>query len=151
VEVILVKGGEIDFIVAGTGKREKTIVLPSGYGLAHYIGNVEGDDSGKNLGKCSLYFGPIRTTQERVEELPREVAKYFGNDYDAKIAHIDIPNGRWDSHSHITEIVYYRPGRYAEDWRHEFSKPVTLFKQGRWWKLKLPKDCSVTWKGIERP
>lgn len=146
--MILVKGGEIELFTVGPDGREKTIVLPSGYGLAHYVGS---DDEGRSLGKCSLYFGPIRTTQERVEELPSEVAKYFGNDYDAKIALVDIPEGRWDSHSHVTEIVYFRPGEYADDWHHVFEKPVPLFKQGRWWKLKLPNECIVTHRGIERP
>lgn len=146
---ILVKGGEIDlYVLRPRSTREHTLVLPTGYGMCHYVGD---DDYGKSLGNCALFFGPIIVTNERVEEVPKEASRYFGDDYDARKALLDIPDGKWNPHGHVVEIIYYRPGRYAADWKHEFAEPVPLFKQGRWWKLKLPKDCSVTYRGIERP
>lgn len=141
---ILVKGGEIDFITETLDGREHTIVLPTGYGMIH-------DPSGRSLDKCSLFFGPIHVTQERIGKLPPEASRYFGSDYDARKARIDVPAGKWKSVGRVKEIIYYRPGEFEGDWRHEFKEPVTLEVQGRWYRLKLPDNCEITWRGIVRP
>jgi hypothetical protein len=141
---VLVKGGEIDLTVEHDDGREHTLVLPTGYGMIH-------DPSGRSLDKCSLFFGPIVVTQERIKRLPKSASQYFGDDYDARKARIDVPAGRWKSVGRVKEIIYYRPGAYEGDWHHEFSEPQPLDEQGRWYRMKLPRDCRVTWRGIERP
>ncbi|HTQ47931.1 MAG TPA: hypothetical protein VMI75_34475 [Polyangiaceae bacterium] len=144
---ILVKGGEVDLILVDDNRsrrKSNTIVLPTGYGMCH-------DESGRNLPRCSVFFGPIVVTDERVEKLPKDAALYFGDDYEARKARIDVPDGKWKSVGKVTEIIYYRPGRYEHDWRHEFETPVALFKQGRWYAMKLPRGCRVTWRGFEKP
>jgi len=137
---ILIKGGEVDLVDV----KGNTIVLPSGYGLCH-------DESGKKLPRCSLFIGPVLVSKERVEKLPPDAARYFGDDYEGLKARIDIPSGQWKSVAEIREIVYFRPGEFADDWQHEFKPPVPLLKQGRWYQLKLPSGCKVTWRGIEKP
>ena len=144
---ILVKGGEVDLILVDDEENYlsgNTIVLPAGYGMCH-------DESGRNLPKCSLFFGPIQTTAERVSKLPKNAAQYFGGDYEGLKARIDVPSGKWNSVGRVKEILYYRPGRYEGDWRHEFEVPVALFRQGRWYRMQLPRGCVVTWRGIEKP
>lgn len=138
--MIIVLGGEVDLYTTD----EHTIAMPKGYGLVW-------DDDGKSLGKCSLFLGPIHTTNEEVENISPLARKWFGDEYVARKATIDVPDGPWDPVGRVREIVYFRPGEYADDWRHEFKPPVKLLKQGRWYRLKLPKDCSVTYRGIERP
>lgn len=144
---LMVLGGEIDLDTVDSRGRGNPIVIPSGYGLCF-------DPSGADLPRCSCFIGPIVTTTERANErrrkLPKFAANWFGDDYEARIARVDIPDGRWDSHGRVTDIIYYRPGRFADDWHHEFEKPVALFKQGRWWKLNLG-DCKIDWRGIVTP
>jgi hypothetical protein len=141
---ILVKGGEVDFILDRPDGREHTLVLPTGYGMVH-------DVSGRFLDKCSLFFGPVKCTQQRIEKLPKSARDYFGDDYDARKARIDVPGGKWKSVGRVKEIIYYRPGEYEGDWRHEFSEDAPLEQNGRWYRLRLPRDCRITWRGIERP
>lgn len=138
--MILVKAAEIDFVL----EAGNTIELPAGYGMAH-------DVDGEKLDKCSLFFGPVEVTKNEVENLPPEVSAYFGSLYVARRGVIDVPEGRWKSLGRVTEIVYYRPGRYEGDWKHAFSSPQPLYRQRAWLWLRLPNDCRVTWKGIERP
>lgn len=137
--MIYVLGGEIDLYLSGGN----TIVSPSGYGLCL-------DPSGEDLDLCSVFIGPIVTTDDRVEELPKWARDWFGSDYEARKAHVDIPSRGWKSVGQVEEIVYFRPGRYQDDWTHEFSSPVPLFKSGRWSKIELG-DCKVNWRGIVSP
>jgi hypothetical protein len=141
---ILVKGGEVDLIMRHDNGREHTLVLPKGYGMVH-------DPSGRFLDKCSLFFGPVVVTQERIGKVPKSAVEYFGEGYDAKKARIDVPAGKWKSVGVVTEIIYYRPGEYEGDWKHEFSEPQHLEQNGRWYRMKLPRGCRITWRGIERP
>jgi hypothetical protein len=137
---IYIKAGEVDLYM----DDGNTIVFPSDYGMAH-------DVSGRSLDECSLFFGPVRVTQRRVDPIPEKASQYFGDDYDAKIAVIDVPTQEWNLVGHVEEIVYFRPGKYEEVWRHEFDPPQPLFKSGDWFQMQLPDDCVLTWKGIERP
>lgn len=141
---IYIKAGEVDLYVIDDDGECNTIVFPSDYGMAH-------DVSGESLDECSLFFGPVRVSQERVDPIPEKAAAYFGEDYDAKIAVIDVPTQGWNLVGHVEEIVYFRPGKYEEVWRHPFEPPQPLFKSGDWFQMQLPDDCVLTWKGIERP
>lgn len=141
---LMVLGGEIDLDTIDLRGRGNTIVLPTGYGLCF-------DPSGRSLDKTALYAGPVEITNERIEKLPSFAKDWFGSDYEALKAYVDIPSSEWDSHAHVVAITYFRPGRYADDWFHEFSEPVPLLKQGRWYLMKLPRDCRITWRGIESP
>jgi len=145
---LMVLGGEIDLDTVDSRGRGNPIVIPSGYGLVF-------DPSGRSLDRSSLYVGPIVTTDERVEKLPPFAKDWFGSDYEARKAHVDIPSSGWDSHAHVVAITYFRPGGdrrgYSDDWFHEFSRPVSLFKQGRWYRMDLGRGCKITWRGIERP
>lgn len=138
--MIFVLGGEVELdLIDGN-----TIVTPRGYGLCF-------DPSGKELHRCSVFIGPIVTSNEKVESLPDWAEKWFGSDYQGRKARVDIPEKGWKSVGQAEDILYFRPGEHAADWLHKFSKPVPISKSGRWYRMKLPKDCRITWRGIERP
>ena len=142
--VICVLGGEIDLLTTDTKGRENTIVCPSGYGLLF-------DPDGKSLGNCRRVCGSNRRYAESALENFRSLPR-IGSVTTTKLELLALTSldGRWDSHGRVKEIIYFRPGKYADDWHHEFEKPVALFKQGRWWKLKLG-DCKIDWRGIVTP
>ncbi len=138
---VLVKAGEIDLYLA----NGNTMVLPPGYGMVH-------DTDGAILDKCSLFFGPIDATDERPSgEIPSDARDYFGGEYELRIARVDVPEGKWNLVGHVSEIVYYRPGRHEGDWHHVFERPQELYEQARWLWLRFPDDCRVTYRGIEKP
>jgi hypothetical protein len=121
-----------------------TIVIPSSYGLIH-------DESGEQLERCSLFIGPFDDAGPFDGELTGAAADYFGTDYKARLAEFDVPDGTWDSVGQVAEILYYRPGAYEDDWKHSFSSPVPLYALGPWYRIALPSDCKVNWRGIVRP
>ena len=138
---VLVKAGEVDLWM-DDGRH--LIGCPEGYGLVH-------DESGETLDRCSLFVGPIETTDEPVSELPTDASVYFGSDYEARKARIDVPDGKWNPLGQVRSIVYFRPGRYEGDWTHDFDPPVPLYEQGDWLLIKLPPNCKVNFRGIVYP
>ena len=138
--MILVKAGAVDLYLDGGG----AIALPPDLAMIH-------DESGAQLDRCSLFFGPFEDGGAFEGQLPKHAADYFGSEYDARIARIDVPGSGWDPVGRVSEIVYYRPGRYEGDWWHEFAHPVDLFASGAWYRIQLPPDCKVNWRGIVRP
>lgn len=138
---VLVKGGRVDLYL---DDREAPIVLPPEYGLIH-------DPSGQMLDKCSLFVGPIEATDEPVSEIPPEAVEYFGNDYEVRKAFVDIPEEGWNLEARVVEIVYFRPGKLEDDWKHKFGAPQDLYRSGDWHLLRFPEDCKLTHRGIEKP
>jgi hypothetical protein len=123
---------------------ERVIVAPPDHFLVH-------DPSGQVLDSCELYLGPVTLTDKRVTELTSEQRAYFGSGYDARKAVLDAPKTHWRTVGVALAIEYFRRGRHEGDWRHEFSTPQPLFASGQWLKLKFPKNCKLTHKGIEKP
>ena len=138
--MILVKAGEVDLYLEGG----TSLALPRNLGMIH-------DESGEQLDPCSLFFGPFDDVGAFEGELPEVAADYFGSDYDARRAGFDVPLSGWDPVGRVKGIVYYRPGRYEGDWAHDFERPVELFASGDWYRIQLPPDCEVNWRGIVRP
>lgn len=145
--MIVVLGGEIDLYLDTetiSSRVGNPIVCPRGYGLAF-------DTSGRQLSRRSLFLGPIETTRERVEVDSEFVRSYFGEDYEPLKARIDVPDNHWQPVGRVEELVYYRPGRYRDDWRHGFREPVRLLKQGAWYQLRSKTAFKITYRGIESP
>lgn len=138
--MILVKAGDVVLYF----EDGDTLVLPPSYGMIH-------DESGEELDRCSLFLGPFEDAGVFTEDLPPVAVDYFGSDYKARIATFDVPDGTWDSVGQVREILYFRPGAYEDDWRHEFSQSVDLQRSGDWYRLALPSDCKVNWRGIVKP
>ena len=137
---ILIKGGNVDLEMQDGG----TIVLPKDYGIVH-------DTEGAELDACTLFLGPFVDAGPLEGELPGEAADYFGNDYQARRARIDVPDGAWNPVGRVHAIVYFRPGRYEDDWRHEFDPPPELLASGDWYAIRMPDGCVVNWRGIVKP
>lgn len=141
---LLILGGRLDlYMDDGT-----TFVCPPEYGLVH-------DPSGRNLDKCSLWLAPIEATGERIEKLSEDELEWFGNDYEARGATVDLPADGWELQGHVAELVYFRSGRWEDDWRHPFDPPQPLFESRRtgkptYW-LRLPADCVISWRGFVKP
>jgi hypothetical protein len=138
---ILVKGGRVDLYLEN---ESSPVVLPPDYGLVH-------DPNGRDLDKCSLFVGPIEVTDEPISQMPPEAVEYFGSDYEARKAFLDVPNEGWNLVGRVVEIVYFRPGKLEDDWRHKFDAPQELYRSGGWYLLRFPEDCKLTHRGIEKP
>jgi len=138
---ILVKGGRVDLYLEN---ESSPVVLPPDYGLVH-------DPNGRDLDKCSLFVGPIEVTDEPISQMSPEAVEYFGSDYEARKAFLDVPNEGWNLVGRVVEIVYFRPGKLEDDWRHKFDAPQELYRSGDWYLLRFPEDCKLTHRGIEKP
>ena len=138
--MILVKAGEVDLYLEGG----TSLALPRNLGMIH-------DESGEQLDRCSLFFGPFDDEGAFDEELPQVAAYYFGSDYVARRAGFDVPDSGWESVGRVKGIVYFRPGEFEDDWAHDFVRPVELLASGPWWRIDLPDDCEVNWRGIVHP
>jgi hypothetical protein len=137
---LVVLGGRVDLVLSGG----RTFVLPADYGMVI-------DPSGRSLGKCRLWLTRVHATGERIEKLTDYEQDWFGSDYDARRAIVDLPRDGWELRSHVAEIVYFRSGQYEDDWRHAFEEPQPLYESRGSWLLDLPSDCVVNWRGIVRP
>jgi hypothetical protein len=137
---VTIKGGRVELEL----DDGRVIVSPPDHYLVH-------DPSGQVLDSCELYVGPARLTNKRVTDLTPEQRWYFGFGYDARKALLDVPVARWCALGATRAIEFFRSGRHEGDWRHEFGTPQPLLRSGQWLKLKLPTDCKLTHKGIEKP
>lgn len=138
--MILVKGGNVAFRT----ESGPTFELPLSYGMIH-------DETGDELDKCTLFFGPFVDEGAFDDELPDHAREYFGTDMKLRIAVFDVPTKGWSDWRVVTEILYSRIGRYETDAHHTFEGPQTLQRSRRWYRLTLPSDCIVNWRGIVRP
>lgn len=78
---------------------------------------------------------------------------YFGPNYQATIAVVDVPSGTWKSVGKVVQIFYQRPGKYSGRYFHPFKAGFApeLFKQGRFYKLELANGCIVDDRGYVFP
>ena len=137
---ILLKAGLVDLHLAGGG----TMALPSDLAMIH-------DETGEELPARRLFFGPFEDVGEFDGQMPAHAEDYFGVHYEPRRARIDVPGSGWDPVGRVKGIVYYRPGWLEGDWEHEFRDPVELLASGDWYRLDLPPDAEVNWRGIVRP
>ena len=138
--MILVKGGHVAFRTEAGPTRE----LPLSYGMIH-------DETGAQLDACTLFFGPFVDAGLFDGELPEHVRDYFGNDLKLRVATFDVPSKAWSDCDVVTEILYRRIGRYETDAFHAFDRPQTLQRSRKWYRITLPDDCVVNWRGIVKP
>jgi hypothetical protein len=134
----LIKGREISFDLTDG----ETLELPIDHGMIH------SPDTAK---RCFVYFGPFKKTKTSVSELPRMASLYFGNAYAGHVAYIDIPGGLWRSMGRVDTIFYDRPGEHRDYYRHKFSEPIPLSRNGRFHRLSLPRGCVVNDRGFVSP
>lgn len=138
--MILIKGGNVAFRT----ERQTTRELPLSYGLIH-------DEKGEQLDGCTLFFGPFVDDGAFESEPPDHAREYFGNDLKLRVARFDVPTKGWSDCDVVTEILYSRIGRYETDAFHTFDRPQALQRSRKWYRLVLPSDCIVNWRGIVRP
>lgn len=138
---IIVKGSHVVFRMEdGSMKR-----LPPLYGVIH-------DPEGTSLPKCEVFFGPFRMTKKPIEKTWR-ARHYFGKDYDAHAAVVDVPRAGWNPVGRVTEILlYWRPGKDEDLYKHPFrSAPQPLEKSGHFYRLVFPGNCVYDDRGIVFP
>lgn len=138
--MILVKAGRVDLLLVGGD----SLVMPADYGLIH-------DETGEQLPYCSLFIGPFEDGGDFNEDVPEHARKYFGDGYKPRIAHVDVPASGWDPLGRVREIEYFRPGKLQGDWWHPFEVFPEILQSGDWYRIDLPPDCEVNWRGIVWP
>jgi hypothetical protein len=124
----------------------KLISLPAAYGMFH-------DPSGRDLPKCTLYFGPWKRTNRPVDANLSH-RRYLGSKGPLKLAIIpEIPRDGWEQVAKVVKIFYKRRGtRAPHGFYHPFKgKPLTLSKNGRFYRLTLGGGCLVDDRGISFP
>jgi len=124
----------------------KIISLPASHGTFH-------DPSGKEIAKCTVYFGPWKRTSRRVQ-MNQSNRRYFGTDYQGKLAILpDIPREGWEQVAKVVKIFYVRRGTRAPGgFHHPFKgKPLTLSKNGSLYKLSCGSGCLIDDRGYVWP
>ena len=109
------------------------------------------DPSGRSLDKCTIAVGPARFTEKPISNFSKFDLGWYGEDYERRLAHVDVPEDHWHSFDRVDEITYFRYGKHEGDFTHPFSEPQALLKSGRWYMLALSSDCVITGRGIEKP
>ena len=126
------------------------------------------DPDGEVWPKCSLLVGSFKKGRGVVEDDAKAKA-YFGRQYTMHEGRIELPPrslNEWSSLGEVERIFYERkgtraPGRY----KHPFGKSLvgrllslfrgkdkaTLYENGRWLRLELPKGCVVNDLGFVHP
>ena len=139
--MILIKGHSIDLTMA----NGRHVVPKKTHGFIH-------DPSGDVLDRCAVFIGPYSKSREKVA-LTGKAWWYFGPGQTAVKAHIDVPKGPWDSLGRVREILYDRIGNHDGPYVHAFasSKRPMLGKCGAWYRLLLPADCVLDWRGFVYP
>lgn len=148
--MILIKGDCVQFDMAGGGK----IIVPERYGIIH-------DTEGQELDRCDIFIGPFRRTSRRVQ-MDKRAKDYFGKEYHARGATVDVPKGPWNPVGEVVQIWYRRPAsekpaKYKGVYYHPFykrmfkRKPVMLSRCGRFYRLELPEGCIANDRGFVFP
>lgn len=139
--MILIKGRAVKLEMAdGSYVR-----VPVSYGMIH-------DPDGGSLGKCFVFVGPYKTTRKRVE-MTGDAKSYFGPDYEARGAVVDVPSGPWNSIGDAVQIFYQRPGKHAARYYHLFDKraKVSVARCRRFLRIDLGHGCIANWRGFVYP
>jgi hypothetical protein len=124
----------------------KLISLPAAYGMFH-------DPSGRDLPKCTLFFGPWKKTNRPVDASLSH-RRYLGSKGPLKLAIIpEIPRDGWEQVAKVVKIFYKRRGTRAPyGFYHPFKgKPLSLSRSGRFYRLSLGGGCMVDDRGISFP
>jgi len=139
--MILIKGKDVKCEMADGS----VFHAPVSYGIIH-------DPEGKQLSKCVAYLGPYRTNKKPIE-MTSDAKQYFGSDYDARSAVVNIPDGEWKPMGTVTQIFYKRPGKYEGKYFHLFNKntKVLLSRCKNHFRLEMPNGCIVNWRGFVYP
>lgn len=186
---ILVKGDEVDFVLAKAGRgaafRENRGFsvrferCPSGarscaadegrevlYTPRHYV--MCHDVSGASLRRCDFYVCPYRYKTCNACDVDRKTLdafrKYYGNQVDAEVGTLVMPEGPWQKVA-LTDAIRYRrrhvPMRggetlpYKHDWNsHTASYPVAVWlEQSRdgSFRVPLPTGCLADERGFRDP
>jgi len=168
--MILIKGSQVQFELEDGSK----FILPPKYGIFHDP-EKEGNDDQANpveqaigitqpsspLKFCEVIIGPYETTEESIELTPA-AKKYYGRNYSARKAIIDIPDGPWQLLSmRVIQIFYRRPagerpakwrGKYYHPFKRYFqSKPLPLEQCGNYFRLRLGENCRLDDRGFIVP
>jgi len=165
--LIKIKGKEIRFEIGGVAPSpephppdhrlftdSKIVRLPPSYGIIH-------DPEGVNLPRCIVYFGPYTTTNQRVP-LDRTAKKYFGSNYSAVRASVDVPiHDDWTPIGAPVVQIWYRrrgnvgvTGPHQGRFFHPFKKtdpPLTLLRCRRYYAIQMPDHCIMNDRGFVFP
>ena len=130
------------------------------------------DPSGRLWPKCSLLIAPLgRSSRDATpEEYEGAPAYFLGRHHRGRVTELDFPNrsNGWTEVGQVGRIDYVRGGTKAPGgFRHEVNRPrgifkvvhllrggkapVTLRKQGKFYRLDLPRGCIVDDRGIVYP
>lgn len=140
--MILIKGRRVQLEMADG----RWIVPPARHGIIH-------DPDGVQLPKCSVFVGPYTTTRTPAP-MTRDAEAYFGSDYQAVSAVVDVPKGPWALVGEAVQIRYDRPGtKYRGKYFHFFEKRTTvqIFRCRRHLRVELQHGCIVNWRGFVYP
>lgn len=97
-----------------------------------------------------IAFGPYETTDEPIELTTKSSKEYFGRNYSARKAIIDIPgpDDKWRLIGHCVQLFYQRPAgerpaRYKGRYYHKIAKKIVeggglpLLQCGNYFKLEM--------------
>ena len=122
------------------------MIRPAGHGIIH-------DPAGKLLPRCDVFIGPY-SRGRRPAEMDGDGKAYFGRNYQATSASVDVPSGPWKPVGQARGILYERDrGHHANEkrYRHMFKRPVDVERCGTVIRLRLPAGCVVNFRGFVNP
>lgn len=138
---LIIKGNSVVFVM----KDGQRLRCPPSYGIIH-------DPDGEHFSRCEVFIGPIKKTQRRPTKSTNKANRYFGTRYVQKVALVDVPKGPWNPVGECVEILYKRPGQYANKYFHIFKKRSPMVsKCKRYYRLNLKDGCIIDDRGFVFP
>jgi hypothetical protein len=140
--MLMVKGYAVRLVLAN-GKS-----LRAGGAMMH-------DPGGRDWPRCSVLIGSFTRGSEPVSDLGTR--QYYGPGYQARKGSANVPDSKaidsWRLVGEASQIFYKRTGNIygGQLFRHKFSRPVRIYKQGRWTRLELGTFCSLGPRGFVSP
>lgn len=113
-------------------KDGSVVRAPKGAALLH-------DPSGKHWPKTSCLISTFKRAGKPLED-PKEEEHAWAVDPDAvREGAINTPPRRagWTKVGDVVSIDYTRKGAHADQFEHEFKRPVPLYRRGRVMRLEL--------------
>jgi hypothetical protein len=127
-------------------------------------GGLLHDPDGEVWHKCSLLVMPFTHSGKTLTEDDAFSRDYFGKKYARRVGSLDTPPAdmkEWRKVGAVRRIFYYRRGKYAGDFQHEFGKRtlLSLFRSGEAWlyrrgnvyRIELPDWCHLDDRGVSAP
>lgn len=153
-DLLIAKGNRVAFEFTNGQRFE----LPSSMTMLH-------DESGKWWPKCSVLFGRFQPgVADDAIRMDQTALDYLGRGYQAHKGLIDTPPkslSSWTRIENVKRIWYTRTGKRAPGkYHHGFGRKtlpfdkdasVVLYRYGRFFRLELPKQCVVNWRGYVYP